>query len=507
MLLSMIETLSSSLAVIRLSGTELGAKTFSLLEPICTRLRDTGFRAVLVDLTSLSRCTYSGVAGLVELSSVLGGRIRFGYCGLDARGLEILERSGLTYALPLFGDVATALNSPQFRSHRLTGLRAVVLAAGSGSRMAPLTQNVSKPMLDILGRPVLAHLASHCAAQGLMDLIINPGHLGEQIPAYFHENPPSCQSIFFVNEGHRRNETWHAEARGSASTLARLNCDHAAFRGDTFVMCGDALIDLDLAEMLAEHRASGAGVTIAAQQVNPEDVQKYGIIAANETGRITGFQEKPKPQEALSHLASTGIYIFSQDVLQSLRGEQWERDGLDIATDFLPKLINTGIRLQVFRKPFRWADLGNPNSYFSAVSAALCGTGPAVVPAGVQHRPGLWVARGAQVSGRARIDGPCYLGPNCIVEAGAKIEGPCAIGAGSRIERNSLVRNSIVWPNTHVQSGAIVNHMIVAGDWAVDHRFAKGGPVCSEPLDSVSWLVRTTAANVEWGALNRAGGL
>ncbi|MCX7560512.1 sugar phosphate nucleotidyltransferase [Sulfitobacter sp. F26204] len=475
-MLSMIQKISSSLVVVRLTDGALDAGTFATLQPICSSLQDNGCAAVLIDLSKLSRWNHGGLAGVVELYTCFGAELSLGFCGLDAKARACLASNGIAQALPLFDRVEQALEVEVFRRQHLTGLKALILSAGKGSRMAPLSDAVPKPMLEVLGRPVLAHLAAHLGRCGLHDLIVNPGHLGYQIPEYFQRNQNS-QRFLFVNEGCWNDGAWQANPLGSASTLTQLNANHSAFGDDTVVMCGDALTDIDFVAMLKKHRESSAGVTIAVQEVDKSQVNQYGIIVANRGGQITAFQEKPSLGEARSTLASTGIYIFRADVLRALRGPEWEVEGLDIGNDLLPTLLRDGIRLQVFNAPFQWADMGNPQAYYAAVSDALRGLGPAVTATGVQKRPGLWIGSGARVSPRAQITGPCHIGEGAVIEAGARIDGPCMIGAGAQIAGKTLIRNSIIWADTRVEQGGLVDHMIVSGDWAVDHRFATGGAV------------------------------
>lgn len=492
------EKLSATLALVRVTGGTFGADCAGVLTRACLPLASCGIEWVLVDLSALSQCGASGLAGLVEAYSNLTHRLRLAFVGLPADGQKQLERLGLGGCLPCFATLEAAFAEPDIRRHRLRGMRAVVLCAGRGSRIAPLSDSLPKPMLDLMGKPVLAHILAHLGRFGLREVILNPGHLGDRISGYFHGNPLPGQSLFYLNEGSGSAAGWQAAPLGSASTLARLHHQHSAFDDDVFVFCGDALIDIDLADLLYCHRTSGAAATIAALQVAPDAVEKYGILNTDPGGRISQFQEKPSRAEARGTLANTGIYVFRADVLARLP----DSPGQDIGADLLPALLRQGYHLQAYDRPFRWADIGCARDYVAVLGCILRGeiAVPGPVEA-VQRRPGLWVERGAHISAGATIDGPCYVAPGARIEAGAHITGPAVIGRSAQIDGQSLIKNSVIWENTRVQSGAIVSHMIAAPDWAIDHRYADGSLQNRSPLERTCH-VAAPAGGVDWTAHN-----
>ncbi|MEM1374120.1 MAG: NDP-sugar synthase [Pseudomonadota bacterium] len=386
--------------------------------------------------------------------------------------------------VPVYPTVKRAIEAPHIRRALLARTPAIVLSAGKGSRMSPLTQQLPKPMLDIMGRPVLEHILAHLASFGVKNVFLNPGHLGPQITEHFGAGDGVDQSVFYANEGFWREGRWIGRPMGSASTLGRLTHDHNCLRADTIVMCGDALVDVDFAAMMACHREADADVTIAALHVSKHSVEKYGIIEANESGHVRTFQEKPHPEKARSTLANTGIYIVSPRVAAYLSSA----DGLDIAQDLLPAVLRAKGRVQAFQQPFRWVDIGCGRDYMAAWTRAFEGTAPVVASDAEEIRPGLWVHPSATVARPSDIRGPAYLGAGACVEGGASIRGPVVVGQGSTVEDGAFLRNAILMPATRASSGALLDGVIASGSWAVSHAFADGSEQPRDPVEYVTHI-------------------
>ena len=194
-------------------------------------------------------------------------------------------------------------------------MKAMVLAAGLGTRLRPLTYELTKPMVPVLDRPVMAHI---------LDLLDK--HSFEQVIANLHYFPDSIRGYF----GERLEYRYEPELLGTAGGVRAC----ADFFGDeTFlVISGDALTDIDLGAFVARHRQAGGIATLAVKKVS--DTREYGVVLHDRDGRITGFQEKPEPEEALSNLGNCGIYIFEPEIFDYFP----ERPFADWAQDVLPAL-------------------------------------------------------------------------------------------------------------------------------------------------------------------------
>lgn len=477
------------ISILKIATSRLTSADYATLKSAEARCLARGRSAMLVDLSAVRAVARSGLAALVEFQSEASQGMAVGFFGAREKVARDISRCALASLLTLFGSRKEALVAPNFRSRQLAGLKAVILVAGAGSRMVPLTVQTPKPLLDFLGRPVLDHVMRHLSGFGIRDFILNPGHLAPQFHAHVRSSP--LRSVQFLNEGRRRGGRWQAAPLGSASTLRHLHHNHSAFDQDFLVLCGDAVTDIDVAALLEQHRASRADVTIAAQRVAPDQVHKYGIIDADRAGRICRFAEKPSPARAPSCLASSGIYVISPKALAQIAPDPDQ----DIAKDLLPRLLATGAHVQVYDTPFSWVDMGCPRDYFSGLSRGLRGLIPGILPIGHQVRRHVWAADGAEVSSRAVIVGPAFIGADAVIEAGAKLEGPVVVGAGARVCGRSLVRRSIVTAHTRVGDGTWVDDMIVAPEWTLDHRFADGKAQPLTPLEGIEAEVPISKAS------------
>ena len=161
--------------------------------------------------------------------------------------------------------------------------------------------------------------------------------------------------------------------------------------------------------------------------------------------------------------------------------------------------------MKVHDVPFSWVDVGCGRDYAKAIRLCLEQKIPGCLPAGRQIKPGLWVHPGGTVSPQARISGACYVGEGARISAGAVLKGTCSVGAGSVIEEQTLLRDSHVMANTHVQQGAWADRMILHGTWAVDHAVADGSLQNRTPLPRVTPLSPDAQAIAEQYDSARSG--
>jgi mannose-1-phosphate guanylyltransferase len=145
--------------------------------------------------------------------------------------------------------------------------------------------------------------------------MVNVAFNHHKIEQYFGDGHRWGVQIGYAYEGVREHGEIVPKPFGSAGGMRRIQDFSGFFDDTTLVLCGDALIDLDIGAALHEHKSKGAIASVVALDVPLADVQNYGIVVADESGQIQSFQEKPKPAEARSTLASTGIYIFEPEVL------------------------------------------------------------------------------------------------------------------------------------------------------------------------------------------------
>ncbi len=231
------------------------------------------------------------------------------------------------------------------------------------------------------------------------------------------------------------------------------------------MLCGDALIDLDIKSALFEHRRRGALATVITKEVPWDKVSSYGVVVSDPDGRIRSFQEKPSPQEALSNFASTGIYIFEPAVIDLIPAGR----PFDIGSELFPLLAERKLPFYAQRRPFNWIDIGSVSDYWQVLQHVLMGEVSDMNVPGVQVEQGIWVGLNTHIDWEGtRIEGPVYIGSGSRVDAGSTIVGPSWIGHGSHVCSGAEVVRSVLFEYTRVLPGVCLNEIIVFKDYSVN---------------------------------------
>jgi len=345
-------------------------------------------------------------------------------------------------------------------------MKAMILAAGKGTRVRPLTYDLPKPMIPVLGKPVMAYLIEHLRKHGISEIMVNVAHLHEKIEEYFGEGEQFGVQIGYSFEGYTKEDgSVVAVPIGSAGGMKKIQEFGGFFDDTTIVLCGDALIDLDLKAALLEHRRKGAMATVITKEVPWDKVSSYGVVVTDQNGRITQFQEKPKQEEALSNFISTGIYIFEPEVIDLIpSGVEF-----DIGSQLFPLLAEKGMPFYAQGRPFNWLDIGSVSDYWEVLQNVLTGEVNHMDVPGIEIEPGLWVGLNTSIDWNGTtIKGPVYIGSGVKIEAGTTIIGPTWIGHGSHICEGAEVVRSVLFEYTRVLNDVTLHEMIVFKDYSID---------------------------------------
>ncbi|HEX5223696.1 MAG TPA: NDP-sugar synthase [Solirubrobacteraceae bacterium] len=318
-------------------------------------------------------------------------------------------------------------------------MRAMVLAAGLGTRLRPLTYEITKPMVPVLDRPVMEHI---------VDLLDKHGY--ERVIANLHYFPDSIREHF----GDRLSYRYEEELLGTAGGV-RACADF--FGGETFlVISGDALTDIDLTRFAERHEQSGGVATLAVKRVT--DTREYGVVLHDREGRITGFQEKPAPEEALSDLGNCGIYMFEPEIFDYFPA----RPFVDWAHDVFPALLENDVPFHIHEIEEYWNDVGSLAELRQGTFDALAGELHLQVE-GTEFAPGVRVVGGSPLREDTEVEGPIWIGEGVTLGEGVRLMGPVVLGDGARVGAGAQLRESIVFPGTEVAAksiliGAIAGH-------------------------------------------------
>jgi mannose-1-phosphate guanylyltransferase len=343
-------------------------------------------------------------------------------------------------------------------------MKAMILAGGKGTRVQPLTNRVPKPMIPIISKPIMEFLVEVLRRHGFTQIIVSTSYLADSIETYFREGSRFGVEMGYSFEGYHADGRTVAEGLGSAGGLKKIQ-DFSGFFDDTFaVLCGDALIDLDLTAALAFHRERKAIATIVLKDVPREQVGAYGVVKTDDAGRILQFQEKPKPQDAVSTTINTGIYLFEPAIFDYIPSGT----AFDIGGQLFPLLAEKGLPFYGVTLPFSWIDIGRTPDYWQATQAILRGEFKIDMP-GRELAPGIWGGINLAVDlSKCDIRPPVYIGASTSIEPGATVIGPTVIGRGCVIEAGATIEACVVDDHTRVSGFAEVREKIVGGQFCVD---------------------------------------
>jgi mannose-1-phosphate guanylyltransferase len=374
-------------------------------------------------------------------------------------------------------------------------MKAMILAAGKGTRVRPITYTTPKPMIPILQKPVMEFLVELLRQHGFDQIMVNVSHLAEEIENYFRDGQRFGVEIAYSFEGRIVDGQLVGEALGSAGGMRRIQ-DFSPFFDDTFVvLCGDALIDLDLTAALKWHREKGSIATIVMNTVDPGEVSSYGVVVTDEEGRVKAFQEKPSVEEALSNNINTGIYIFEPEVLNYIpSGELF-----DIGGDLFPKLVEMDAPFYGIPMEFQWVDIGRVPDYWHAVRSVLMGDVKNVSIPGKEVFPGIYTGLNVAVNwDKVEVQGPVYIGGMTKIEDGAKIIGPSMIGPNCYICGGATVDNSVIFEYSRLGPNVRLVDKLVFGRYCVD----KTGAAIDVRAAALDWLITDARQDGAWNNLD-----
>jgi mannose-1-phosphate guanylyltransferase len=331
-------------------------------------------------------------------------------------------------------------------------MRAMILAAGLGTRLRPITYGMPKPMVPVVNRPVMEHIARLLARHDFGEAIANLHWFPDLVEGHFGDG-----SAFGIELSYSREDQLLGTAGGVRNA--------AGFLGDSFlVVAGDALTDIDFARMREFHESHDGVATLATKRVS--DTSEFGVVIAGEDGRIQGFQEKPDPAEALSDLANTCIYMFRSEVFDFFPEPETSKAAgpddppgfADWAMDVFPALLEADVPFYSHEIEAYWNDIGNLDELRQGNLDALHGA-VEVEPGAPPIADEVWAA--------TPLDGldvvpPVLVGAGVEFGREVRIRGPAILGDRCRIGDRAQIRDSILLEGTELPSDGILVGAIAA---------------------------------------------
>jgi mannose-1-phosphate guanylyltransferase/phosphomannomutase len=327
---------------------------------------------------------------------------------------------------------------------RDSDIRVMVLAAGVGTRLRPLTYRIPKPLIPIVNRPVMEHSIINLRGQGFGEFICNLHTHAGKIKKHFGTGKKLGVSLKYSLE---------KQLLGNAGGFK--NVEHF-FKGSgtALVISGDGFTDMDVRKAVAFHRRKKSFATMVLKKV--ESSFPFGITLTDPAGKIKKFMEKPGINDFVDATVNTGIYIFEQDVFKFIP----ENKFFDFGKDLWPLLLKKGLPIYGYVTDAYWCDVGNLPDYRRTVADVLDGRVNIRMP-GKERQKSVWCGDNVRIGKNVKFRRPCLVGDDSEISDGARIGPFVTIGAGSFIGSGAIVKNSIIWNNARIDGGVKIKNCII----------------------------------------------
>lgn len=352
-------------------------------------------------------------------------------------------------------QACAAWGSPQTVDSGGFPIRAVILAAGEGARLRPLTQTLPKPMIRVANRPIVAYAVESLVSNGITDITIVVGYHREKLQRYFGAGEAWGARLRFV---------FQELLLGTGHALAQVD-----FRDDdVIVMGGDNLVD---ERIIRDLMAADDGLRMVVQR--SKTPSKYGVVTLDKD-RVARIEEKPR--EYQSETVNTGIYYFSRGFQANL--DERIRRGLGGLSYVLEDLIREGRTVRAVASEGLWRDAVYPWDLLdindALVRRQVGGAGGTETHAG----------KGTVLRPSTSVIGPALVGQGCVLESGVAIGPTTSIGDNVTIGANSVVENCILMDDVRIGPGSVIRNSIIAEGVTLGPRFtALAGPCESRAED------------------------
>ena len=374
---------------------------------------------------------------------------------------------------PLLGD-----------NYRPERIRVIIPVGGKATRLLPLTAETSKAALRLLNRPLVEFSLISLANQGIRHFIFGvKGYTNYRDLYDYFESGYGFSVRYNIKPRIHIKYQPNVEDVGSADS-ARINMEYYDIIDPVFAVQGDNVFEIDLKDLIRFHREKGALMTIVLRKV--QNVEGLGIADIDEDNRIRRFVEKPKPKDAPSNLANTGLYVLSPEIKDVFKEKEVkqimdEKKRLDFGYDFIPYLTQTDHPVYGYTLKGNWFDVGTPKNYLEAMKKLLHGGFSMLTDFGgrIDEKQLIWVQGESNDSeqrrqetirkinqGKIEIEGAVLIGRHCQIDEGVRIANSCIdnftrIGKGAQIENSAILDRVIIGEKAEVRDSVIGRHVTI----------------------------------------------
>jgi len=331
-------------------------------------------------------------------------------------------------------------------------MKAVVMAGGFGTRIQPLTNSRPKPMLPVVNRPMMENTMLTLRDLGIKDFIVLLYFKPEVIQEYFGDGSDFGMNITYVIPD---------DDYGTAGAV-KLAQEHI---GDEnfIIISGDLVTDFDFQKIFDYHEEKQSKLTITLTSV--ENPLEFGVVIANDDGKIEKFLEKPSWGEVFSDTINTGIYIIEPEILEYIP----KGDNFDFAKDLFPLLMREGVELMAGNATGYWRDVGNPDSYREVHEDIMSDRVSFNMPGNMTKYPDgeLYSLEPYRLDSSVEIIGKVVLGKNVTIGKRTKLKN-VVIGDNVSIGEDSKISNSIIWESIDIAKGCKIDMGVICNNNTIE---------------------------------------
>lgn len=332
-------------------------------------------------------------------------------------------------------------------------LKAIILSAGEGSRMRPLTLTKPKTMLPVAGKPIIQYNIESLRDNGINDILIIVRYKEEIVRNYFGDG-----SDFGVNISYKTQKDF-------LGTANAISYGEDFIDDSIIVLNGDIILDDEIIhEIIKKYNYLSPDTLMLLTEV--EDPSAFGVVEI-ENGNIKNIVEKPKREEAPSNLVNAGIYIFNKDIFDKIRETEISERGEYEITDSVSLQIEDNKKVIGHKTSKDWIDVGRPwelievnEELIGKLKTEIKGT----VEAGAVIHGEVFLDEGSVIKAGVYIEGNVYIGKNCDIGPNSYIRGNTYFGDNVHVGNAVEIKNSIIMENTNVSHLSYVGDSVIGSN-------------------------------------------
>ena len=332
-------------------------------------------------------------------------------------------------------------------------LKAIILSAGEGSRMRPLTLTKPKTMLPVAGKPIIQYNIESLRDNGITDILLIVRYKEEIVRNYFGDG-----SDFGVNISYKTQKDF-------LGTANAISYGEDFIDDSIIVLNGDIILDDEIIhEIIKKYNYLSPDTLMLLTEV--EDPSAFGVVEI-ENGIIKNIVEKPKREEAPSNLVNAGIYIFNKDIFDKIRETEISERGEYEITDSVSLQIEDNKTVIGHKTSKDWIDVGRPwelievnEELIGKLKTEIKGT----VEAGAVIHGEVFLDEGSVIKAGVYIEGNVYIGKNCDIGPNSYIRGNTYFGDNVHVGNAVEIKNSIIMENTNVSHLSYVGDSVIGSN-------------------------------------------